>query len=65
MRRYWDEHSTDHVDRACPLDSIGISTAWIMLIEPVPLKVWDQHSKDYSDRVCLLEGIGTGTAQIM
>ena len=24
----------DHVDRVCPLDGIGISTAWIMLLEP-------------------------------
>ena len=35
IRRYWDQHSMDHVDRICPLEGIGISTALIMLIEPV------------------------------
>ena len=27
--------NTDQVDKACALEGIGLSTAWIILIEPV------------------------------
>ena len=38
IRRYWDQHIIYHVDRACSLEGIVISTAQIMLIEPVHYK---------------------------